>query len=72
MHRSRRSERISDLIRFLELNEEFTREDLETNYRKLAFLMHPDHGGSDTKMQKLNNAKLVLEEHLDCRKPSIA
>ena len=72
MHRSRRSEKISDLIRFLELNEEYTLEDLETQYRKFELKLHPDHGGSSDKMQKLNNAKIVLEEHICCRKPSIA
>lgn len=39
-----------------------TREEIEQKYRQLARVHHPDHGGSDEAMARLNQAKTVLLE----------
>jgi DnaJ-class molecular chaperone len=51
-----------DAIRLLGLNDNFSFNDLKTAYRKLASKNHPDHGGSDEKMQLINNSYSVLLE----------
>ena len=51
-------------LQLFNLKENFTLEDLNERYKKLAFKMHPDHGGSITKMQELNNGKKILEGYL--------
>lgn len=51
-----------DAIRLLGLNDNFSFNDLKTAYRKLASKNHPDHGGSDEKMQSINHSYSVLLE----------
>lgn len=53
-----------DAIRLLGLNDNFSFNELKTAYRKLASKNHPDHGGSDEKMQLINHSySILLEEY---------
>lgn len=49
---------------FMELKVNYTKEELISNYRRLALKYHPDKGGSDELMFKLNKYKITLERLL--------
>lgn len=56
-----------DALDILNLNEYCTQDDLKKAYKKAAKQNHPDLGGSEEKMQEINEAKSVLEKWIETR-----
>ena len=51
-----------EALDLLGLNRHYTIAELKAAYRRLANEHHPDHGGSNEEMQKINAAKKLLEK----------
>jgi curved DNA-binding protein CbpA len=51
--------------KILKLPKKTTRKEIIENYRKLAKEYHPDHGGSEELIKKLNYAYEILMEYCD-------
>ena len=58
-------EEIEEARKILKLPKKTTRKDIIENYRKLAKEYHPDHGGSEELIKKLNYAYEILMEYCD-------
>jgi curved DNA-binding protein CbpA len=59
---SEETKKTTDLYSLLELNEDFTDEELENNYKKLRKTYHPDKGGDSKKFIELKIAYKVLSD----------
>jgi curved DNA-binding protein CbpA len=58
-------EEIEEARKILKLPKKTTRKEIIENYRKLAKEYHPDHGGSEELIKKLNYAYELLMEYCD-------
>jgi curved DNA-binding protein CbpA len=58
-------EEIEKARKILKLPKKTTRKEIIENYRKLAKEYHPDHGGSEELIKKLNYAYEILMEYCD-------
>lgn len=58
-------EEIEKARKILKLPKKTTRKEIIENYRKLAKEYHPDHGGSEELIKKLNYAYELLMEYCD-------
>ena len=58
-------EEIEEARKILKLPKKTTRKEIIENYRKLAKKYHPDHGGSEELIKKLNYAYEILMEYCD-------
>jgi len=58
-------EEIEEAKKILKLPKKTTRKEIIENYRKLAKEYHPDHGGSEELIKKLNYAYEILMEYCD-------
>ncbi|AEH22827.1 heat shock protein DnaJ domain protein [Thermodesulfobacterium geofontis OPF15] len=58
-------EEIEEARKILKLPKKTTRKEIIENYRKLAKEYHPDHGGSEELIKKLNYAYEILMEYCD-------
>jgi DnaJ-class molecular chaperone with C-terminal Zn finger domain len=58
-------EEIEEARKILKLPKKTTRRKIIENYRKLAKEYHPDHGGSEELIKKLNYAYEILMEYCD-------
>lgn len=55
----------TEALLILKLNKDCSRSDIKTAYRKAARSCHPDLGGSEEQMKKINEAKSVLDDAFD-------
>jgi len=58
-------EEIEEARKILKLPKKTTRKEIIENYRKLAKEYHPDRGGSEELIKKLNYAYEILMEYCD-------
>lgn len=58
-------EEIEEARKILKLPKKTTRKEIIENYRKLAKEYHPDHGGCEELIKKLNYAYELLMEYCD-------
>ena len=58
-------EEIEEARKILKLPKKTTRKEIIENYKKLAKEYHPDHGGSEELIKKLNYAYELLMEYCD-------
>jgi uncharacterized membrane protein len=58
-------EKLEEARKILKLPKKTTRKEIIENYRKLAKEYHPDHGGSEELIKKLNYAYELLMEYCD-------
>jgi len=65
MYTKNKWEEIEEARKILKLPKKTTRKDIIENYRKLAKEYHPDHGGSEELIKKLNYAYEILMEYCD-------
>lgn len=56
---------IKEQLSFMNLNVNFTKNELDTKYRELCKIYHPDKGGSSEMFNKLHNCRLVLQNYLE-------
>jgi hypothetical protein len=53
-----------DMLSFMGLAQNFTKDDLNKRYRQLAMIYHPDKGGSVANFLKLQKYKEILEKNM--------
>jgi len=58
-------EKLEEARKILKLPKKTTRKEIIEQYRKLAKECHPDHGGSEEMIKKLNFAYELLMEYCD-------
>jgi len=58
-------EKLEEARKILKLPKKTTRKEIIEQYRKLAKEYHPDHGGSEELIKKLNFAYELLMEYCD-------
>ncbi len=58
-------EKLEEARKILKLPKKTTRKEIIENYRKLAKEYHPDHGGNEELIKKLNYAYELLMEYCD-------
>lgn len=56
---------IIEALDTLKLPTLITKSDIKRQYRHLAKILHPDRGGSDSEMEKINNAYSILIKYVD-------
>ena len=56
-----------EALKILSLSENCSKEDIKKAYRKNAKLCHPDKGGSEEQMKRINEAKDVLDKWVETR-----
>lgn len=60
---------INEAISILNIDEDFTVEDLDAAYKKLARDFHPDKGENSDEMARINRARDVLQKHVSVNNP---
>lgn len=58
---------LNEALSIFEMKLDSSIEDIEKSYKKLAMKFHPDKGGTDEEMSKLNEAKAILEKELSSK-----